>query len=229
MGATMGKTQLNVQGNQLVDLSAIGPSSTSQTLLAVFQTSSFGLAILDRSLRYVGVNPALAAMNGLPAAAHPGKEISDVLGKAAPSLAPLLERVFASGQPLRGIALSAKLPLRPKMGHWVEDYLPLADSRGRVTMVVVLVAEVNQWWPMFGEPTLPPSGAITPGELSPREAEIVRLLAEGKSNKQVSSLLDISVKTVETHRARVMLKLHLDSLVGLVHYAIRNRLVEIVE
>ena len=54
----------------------------------------------------------------------------------------------------------------------------------------------------------------------------MRLLAENKSNKEVSSILGISVKTVEAHRARILLKLQLDSLVGLVHYAIRNRLVE---
>ena len=91
---------------------------------------------------------------------------------------------------------------------------------------MALIAEVNQWWQEFGGTTTPLGTAISLEELSPRETEIVRLLADGKSNKQVSSLLDISVKTVEAHRSRVMLKLDLNSLVGLVHYAIRNRLVE---
>lgn len=62
--------------------------------------------------------------------------------------------------------------------------------------------------------------------LSPREKEILRLLSEGKANKEVASILGISVKTVETYRARVLHKLNLDSLVGLVHYAIRHRIVE---
>jgi len=62
--------------------------------------------------------------------------------------------------------------------------------------------------------------------LTPREREIVQMLAEGKSNKEVASRLSISVKTVETHRATVMRKLEINSIVELVHYAIRNGLVE---
>jgi len=62
--------------------------------------------------------------------------------------------------------------------------------------------------------------------LTDREREIVQMLAEGKSNKEIALLLSISVKTVETHRATVMRKLGINSIVELVHYAIRNRLVE---
>lgn len=61
--------------------------------------------------------------------------------------------------------------------------------------------------------------------LSAREREIVQLLAESKSNKEVSALLGISVKTVQTHRATIMRKLGINSIVDLVHYAIRNNLV----
>jgi DNA-binding NarL/FixJ family response regulator len=63
--------------------------------------------------------------------------------------------------------------------------------------------------------------------LSPREREIVQLLAEGKSNKEVASTLNISVKTAETHRHRIMQKLELNSVVDLVHYAIRNHIAEL--
>jgi DNA-binding NarL/FixJ family response regulator len=64
------------------------------------------------------------------------------------------------------------------------------------------------------------------GPLTAREREIAQLLAEGKTNWCVSVILGISVKTVETHRAKIMMKLHLESQVELVRYAIRNRLVE---
>jgi two-component system response regulator NreC len=64
-----------------------------------------------------------------------------------------------------------------------------------------------------------------PGRLTPREREIVQLLAEGKSNKEVSAMLGISMKTAETHRAAIMKKLNLDSLAALVRYAIRNNIV----
>jgi DNA-binding CsgD family transcriptional regulator len=62
--------------------------------------------------------------------------------------------------------------------------------------------------------------------LSDREREIVRLLANGVSNKEISAALGISVKTVECHRSRVFLKLKLQSVATLVRYAIRNHIVE---
>ena len=58
------------------------------------------------------------------------------------------------------------------------------------------------------------------------EREIVQLLAGGKSNKEVAAILDISTKTVEVHRANVMHKLNLSAFSDLVHYAIRNKIVE---
>jgi DNA-binding CsgD family transcriptional regulator len=64
-----------------------------------------------------------------------------------------------------------------------------------------------------------------PGILTPREREIVQLLAEARSNKEIATILGISVKTVETHRASIMRKLGITSIVDLVHYAIRNHLV----
>jgi DNA-binding NarL/FixJ family response regulator len=63
------------------------------------------------------------------------------------------------------------------------------------------------------------------GRLTPREREIVQLLAEGKANKEVAAVLGISAKTVETHRANIMLKLNLHSITDLVHYAIRNKMI----
>lgn len=64
------------------------------------------------------------------------------------------------------------------------------------------------------------------GPLSPREREVVQLLAEGRSNKEVATALAISIKTVETHRSRVMTKLDLHTLSDLVRYAIRNHIIE---
>lgn len=61
--------------------------------------------------------------------------------------------------------------------------------------------------------------------LTNREREIVQLLAEAKANKEIAAALCISVKTVETHRASIMRKLGINSIVALVHYAIRNNLV----
>jgi len=62
--------------------------------------------------------------------------------------------------------------------------------------------------------------------VTPREREIIQLLAEGNSNKETASALGISVKTIEAHRANIMRKLHLRSVSDLVRYAIRNKIVQ---
>jgi DNA-binding NarL/FixJ family response regulator len=62
--------------------------------------------------------------------------------------------------------------------------------------------------------------------LTSREREVVQLLAEGKSNKEVADRLDISTRTAEGHRSEIMKKLKLGSLAELIRYAIRNEIVQ---
>jgi DNA-binding NarL/FixJ family response regulator len=62
-------------------------------------------------------------------------------------------------------------------------------------------------------------------QLTPRQREILQLIAEGKSSKEIAQLLDASVKTIESHRASLMERLDIHDLAGLVRYAIRNGLV----
>jgi DNA-binding NarL/FixJ family response regulator len=60
---------------------------------------------------------------------------------------------------------------------------------------------------------------------TPREVQVIRLVAEGKANKEIAAELGITPRTVETHRAKIMLKLGMHSLAELIHYAIRNKIV----
>jgi DNA-binding NarL/FixJ family response regulator len=71
------------------------------------------------------------------------------------------------------------------------------------------------------EAVMPPSATLTG-----REREVLQLLVEGQSNKEVASSLGIGVKTAEAHRANLMKKLGVHSMSELVRYAIRNRIVE---
>ena len=64
------------------------------------------------------------------------------------------------------------------------------------------------------------------GRLTPREREVLQLLTEGKSNKEVGVVLGVTTKTAETHRAHILAKLDLHSMSELVRYAIRNRIIE---
>jgi DNA-binding NarL/FixJ family response regulator len=69
-----------------------------------------------------------------------------------------------------------------------------------------------------------------PGEthdlLTSREKSVLQLIAEGHPNREIAKLLNISLKTVETHRSSVLKKLKIETTAGLVRYAVRNKLVE---
>ncbi len=110
----------------------------------------------------------------------------------------------------------------------------LKDDAGRVLLAAV--DALRQKKPYFSLRVSPaiaedlPANPADPAKaqrsrLTPREREILQLLAEGKSNKDVANLLGISVNTAEAHRANIMLKLDLHSLPELVVYAIRNKII----
>lgn len=104
----------------------------------------------------------------------------------------------------------------------------LAVSEGRTFFApkvaeVVMAGFVAKSQPRTSDPE---NGAKENGRLTAREREIVQLLAEGKTNREIASSLSIGVSTVETHRGHIMQKLNLGSLSDLVRYAIRNEIVD---
>lgn len=109
----------------------------------------------------------------------------------------------------------------------------LKDDADRVLLAAV--EALRQHKPYFSTRVAGPRDSDDPvsepprssrSRLTPREREILQLLAEGKSNKEVASLLGISVNTAEAHRANIMLKLDFHSVTELVHYAIRNKIIK---
>jgi DNA-binding NarL/FixJ family response regulator len=108
----------------------------------------------------------------------------------------------------------------------------LKDEADRVLLEAVHA--LSQHKPFFSTRVSEAAGNINSSDsaksprsrLTPREREILQLLAEGKSNKQVAVLLNISVNTAEAHRANIMLKLDFHSLAELVLYAIRNNIIQ---
>ncbi|HEY7510740.1 MAG TPA: response regulator transcription factor [Vicinamibacteria bacterium] len=69
--------------------------------------------------------------------------------------------------------------------------------------------------------------AVSPGPLSQRERQVLQLIAEGKSTREVAELLGVSVKTAESHRAHIMKKLRISQTAGLVRYALQRGLSEL--
>lgn len=105
----------------------------------------------------------------------------------------------------------------------------LKDDADRV--LAAAVEALRQHKPYFSTRVSTPAGTAesarpTRSRLTPREREILQLLAEGKSNKEVAHLLGISVNTAEAHRANIMTKLDLHSISELVLYAVRNKIVK---
>jgi DNA-binding NarL/FixJ family response regulator len=70
-----------------------------------------------------------------------------------------------------------------------------------------------------------PADDETSDGLTPRQREILQLIAEGQTNQQMAARLDLSIKTIETHRATLMGRLDIHDVAGLVRYAIRSGLI----
>jgi DNA-binding NarL/FixJ family response regulator len=67
---------------------------------------------------------------------------------------------------------------------------------------------------------------LPPDPLTPREREVLQLVAEGRTSKEAASVLGVSIKTAESHRTRIMTKLDIHETAGLVRYAIRRGLIQ---
>ena len=121
-----------------------GLSEPEQLLAAFFASSSIGLSIIDAQLNYLAINKALADMNGLPAEVHLGKSVREVLGSAADAIEPILHRVVLTGKGAMNVELTAQLPTRTEMGHWVVHYFPMNDASGKLSRIGVVVVEVTK-------------------------------------------------------------------------------------
>jgi two-component system, chemotaxis family, CheB/CheR fusion protein len=191
-----------------------------QSLAAVLGSSAIGLAVCDRQMRFRAINRALASMNGIPARAHISKKLHQILGSAAGRVGSAFEDVFKTGEPLSNIKLTAQLPARSGIGHWIEDYYPIKNTSGKVVQVGAIVLEVSTK-NRIGQPLT----CLTRRQLSSRERQVIRLVAEGKPNREIATALGISVRTVETYRARMMLKLDLHSIADVARYAVFNKII----
>jgi DNA-binding NarL/FixJ family response regulator len=113
----------------------------------------------------------------------------------------------------------------------VHGYLLKADTgRMLVDAVQAVVRGEKLFKPHLTETldgSSPAPGATPPiKRLTRREREVLQLLAEGKSNKEIGTVLHMSTKTAETHRARLMAKLGVHSVAELVRYAVRNKIID---
>ena len=207
-----------------------------QLFKVVFDSSPIGIGICDADLRIVVVNAAWAAMDGRSTEDHKGKTVREVLNVQDCPVEAVMSSVLMTGEAVFGLEVTAKVPARSRVGQWIVNLIPLKDDSGKTTHVGSITLETT---PTMGFESFlvarggrlhrasekheePAQSALE--HLSPREIEVARLLADGKSNKEIASALNISVRTVETYRKRIMEKLDIHSLVDLVRLAFHNRI-----
>ena len=205
-----------------------------QLFNAMFDSSPVGVGVCDGDLRIVVVNNAWAAMDGFAPEDQKGKTVREVLDVVACPVEAAMRQVLITGEPIFGIEVVAKVPARREVGRWIVNLIPLKDGAGNTTHVGNITVETTprtsfeSFLVARGDTTNHGPGDLgqnVTGQLSPREIEVTRLLAQGKSNKEIASILRRSVKTVETHRRRVMKNLNFHSLAELAVYAVRNRII----
>jgi PAS domain S-box-containing protein len=138
----------------------------------------------------------------------------------------LARRVLTGGLSWPGEPMRTELRCRHKNGTWrtleVVTVNRLDDPA--VGAVVSDCREIARYKPPDAVPA--ELGAAPPDILSPRQRQVLRLLAEGQSTRKIAEQLSVSVKTVETHRAQIMKRLNIRHLAGLVRYAVSLGLVQ---
>ena len=182
----------------------VAEASDGQEALALARTHRADVLLMDI---------AMTGVSGLDAAARAKDDLPDVKViilsmHASEEYVMRALRSGAAGYLLKDAAV-AELEIALGAVARGETYLSPAISRRVIDGYVSRVG----------------SATTTPGPLTPRQGEILRLVAEGKSTKEIAFALHISAKTVEAHRAQVMERLAIHDVPGLVKYAMRMGLI----
>jgi DNA-binding NarL/FixJ family response regulator len=193
----------------LPDVESVVEAGDGQEALTVLRETKPDLALIDI---------AMPGLNGLELAARvareaPGTRLVILSMHGTPAHVAQALRAGVSGYLLKDAAAD-ELPVLLRAVMRGETYLSPAISKQVVDGYLGRVAS----------PVTPGDGT-TPDVLTSRQREILQLVAEGKSTKEVAQMLDVSAKTVETHRGQIMDRLGIHDLAGLVRYAIRTGLV----
>ncbi len=190
----------------IADFQVVGEAADGREAIEGIKTHQPHVVLMDISMAY---------LNGLDAAARISKELPEVRVimlsmHANEEYVSQALRAGASGYLLKSVPLT-ELELAIRAAMRGEVFLSSAVSKDLVSRYLSRLDS--------GEPT-----SI---KLTPRQREILQLIAEGKSTKEIAYLLNVSVKTVEAHRTQMMERLNIHDIAGLVRYAIKIGLVEV--
>jgi DNA-binding NarL/FixJ family response regulator len=187
---------------KLPGVEVVGEADNGRQALELIKTSAPNLILLDISMAELGGLEALPRI----VKDFPGVKVLILSGHANEEYVLRALRRGASGYMLKEAA-AEELELAIKAVIQDKTYLSPSVSRTAV------------------ESYLQRAGGEEGEQLTPRQREILQLVAEGKNTKEIASLLGISIKTVEAHRLQLMARLDIHDVPGLVRYAIRSGLV----
>lgn len=150
---------------------------------ALFDQVPVGIAIYDTDRRYIGVNQALAAYNGLPASAHIGRRVEDVLPEIGQSVPLLQQRVLETGEPVVDtLVKAATLTGVPgERRYWSVSYARLEGRNGEVLGLTALIADVTER-----------QNAAERNRLARRRATILN-----EANSRIGTSLDVTLTAAE--------------------------------
>src|SRR5215210_873541 len=112
--------------------STLRPPASDALLEAIFEHAPVGMGFWDASLRFVRINDALAAINGVPAEESIGRTLGEVLGPLGEELEALFREILADGRPRRDMAIEGETPAAPGVNrHWLASYFPVLDAGGQ--------------------------------------------------------------------------------------------------
>jgi DNA-binding NarL/FixJ family response regulator len=205
----------------------------------------------DHAMVRRGVAESIAEVSGwvVVAQAEDGREAVELVAKHKPDLAILdltmpelngldaTRQILAIQPDIKILILTgheSEQLVREVLGAGAQGYVLKSDASRTLLAAVEALLDGQPYFTskvarlvLEGFLRALPQAAAGQEPLSPREREIVQLLAEGHSNKEVARTLDISVKTAETHRSNIMRKMEFDSISDLVRYAVRNKIIDV--
>jgi len=179
------------------DWQIVAEASNGTDAIQLAESTKPDIAILDLSM---------PGRNGL--------EVTEHLRASAPSIRTLILTMHTGEQIVRNLKKAGAAAYMVK----TDASLKLVDAVERLIAGHTFFSSPDA----VGEGGGPPPAQYV---LTPREREILRLIASGKSNKEIAWVLEMSVRTVETHRANVLIKLGADSTGDLIRIALRDGLV----
>ncbi|WP_161786368.1 PAS domain S-box protein [Methylobacter sp. BBA5.1] len=126
-------------------LAAESLARTHALLDSLMAQAPVGFAYFDRELRYVLINDSLAAINGLPAEAHIGKRVHDIVPALVSTAESVVDRILATGEPVKNYEFSGETPAMPGVTrYWNESWYPLYGGAGEITGFGAMVEDITE-------------------------------------------------------------------------------------